>query len=92
MSKVIVTAQVEDAASWEEGFRTHGDHFKKMGITGPIDIAISDGNAVALCFEPTDVSRFLTNTDSPENVAAMEHDGVKRDTVRVYVMKKEFRP
>jgi hypothetical protein len=32
MPKVILTAQVEDAAKWEAGFRTHGDVFRAYGL------------------------------------------------------------
>lgn len=28
MPKIIVTAEVEDAKTWEVGFRTHGDLFR----------------------------------------------------------------
>ena len=49
MPKVIVTAEVEDGAKWEEGFRTHGDHFRSMTVTAPIGIAVN-GNEVAPVF------------------------------------------
>ena len=89
---VIITAQVGDVTTWEERFRTHGEHFRNMGVTGPIDIAINAGNEVAVCFAPADVAKFMSQLDTPENVAAMEHDGVKRDTVKVFVTDKTFQP
>ncbi len=92
MPKVVVVGQVEDTAKWETEFRTHGEHFKNMGVTGSIGIAINDGNEIAACFEPADATKFLQMMDTPENVAAMEQDGVKRETVKVYVMDKEFQP
>ena len=92
MPKVVVIGQIKDITKWEAGFRTHGDHFKNnMGVTGPIDFAIN-GDEVAVCFEPADAAAFLANMDTPENIAAMEQDGVKRETVKVYVMDKEFQP
>ena len=33
MSMVVVTAQVDDVAQWEENFRTHGDLFLKQTIS-----------------------------------------------------------
>ena len=92
MGMVFVTAKVEDVAKWEEGFRTHGEHFKNMGVTGPIGMAVNDGNEVAACFAPTDVGKFMSRLDTPENVTAMEHDGVKPDTIKVYVMDRTFQP
>ena len=92
MAMVVVTEKVEDVTKWEEGFRTHGEHFRNMGVTGPIGIAINDGNEIAVCFAPADVGKFLSQMGTPENVAAMEHDGVKGDTVKVYVMDRTFQP
>ena len=92
MGMVVITAKVEDVTKWETGFRTHGEHFNRMGVTGPIGIAINAGNEVALCFEPADVATFMSHLDTPENVAAMDHDGVKRDTVRVSVLDRTFQP
>ena len=93
MPKVVVVGQVEDTTKWEEGFRTHGDHFKNnMGVTGAIGFAINEGNEVAVCFEPADEAHFMAAMQTPENIAAMEQDGVKRDTVKVYVMDREFQP
>lgn len=91
MPKVIVAAEVEDPVKWEEGFRTHGEYFRSLTVTAPIGMSIS-GNEVAVCFEPADVAKFIGAMDTPENAAAMEHDGVKRETVKVYVMDKEFQP
>ena len=91
MPKVVVTLEVEDGVKWEEGFRTHGEHFKSMTITAPIGIAVN-GNEVALCFEPSDVATFMGAVDTPANIEAMEYDGVKRETVKIYVMDKEFQP
>ncbi len=93
MPKVVVIGQVEDTTKWEAGFRTHGDHFKNnMGVTGPIGYVINDGNEVAVCFEPADATKFMGAMDTPENIAAMEQDGIKRETVKVYVMDREFQP
>jgi len=93
MPKIVVVGQVEDTTKWEEGFRSHGEHFKNnMGVTKPIEFTVNERNEVAVCFEPADVARFMASMETPENVAAMEQDGVKRETVKVYVMDKEFQP
>ena len=92
MTPVVVTAKVEDVTKWEEWLRTHGKHFKNMGVTSPIGIAINDGNEVAVYFEPAAVGKFMSQLDTPENAAAMERTGVKKDTVKVYVMDRTFQP
>lgn len=93
MPKVVITAQVEDAKKWEAGFRTHGELFKNTyTVTRPIGIAINEDNEVAVCFEPEDVGKLLAAIDTPATAEAMAYDGVKRETVKVYVMNKEFQP
>ena len=93
MPKVIVTAQVEDVVKWEAGFRTHGDLFRNSyTVTAPVGIAISEGNEVAVCFEPADVDKAVEAIRSPATAEAMAVDGVKAGTVKVYVFDREFQP
>jgi len=89
MAKVIITAQVEDAAKWEEGFRTHGELLRSMTSTVTY-FTISKDNELTLYAEPTDVDKFLEVMESPATEEAMAIDGVKRDTVKVSVLDKEF--
>ena len=89
MAKVIITAQVEDAAKWEEGFRTHGELLRSMTSTVTY-FTISKDNELTLYAEPTDVDKFLEVMESSATEEAMAFDGVKRDTVKVSVLEKEF--
>ncbi len=90
MAKVIITAQVEDSAKWEEGFRTHGELLRSMTSTVTY-FTISKDNELTLYAEPNDVDKFLEVMDSPATEEAMAYDGVKWDTVKVSVLDKEFR-
>ncbi|GIT68279.1 MAG: hypothetical protein Ct9H300mP25_17510 [Acidobacteriota bacterium] len=92
MPKVIVTAEVEDVTHWEQNFRTHGALFRSQTVTTPVGIAVQADNTVACCFEPTDLNTFMEVLESPETAKAMGADGVKRDTVKLYVMDREFQP
>ena len=91
MARIIITAQVEDSAKWEEGFRTHGALFRDYTATA-IRFAATEDNEVATLWEVEDQNRFLTLLDSPATVEAMEFDGVKRETVKVFPLDKEFEP
>ena len=91
MPKVVITAEVEDPAKWEAGFRTHGDLFRSQTVTKPIDIAIIQGNHVAVCMEPDDLGTFMKVMDSPATADAMAFDGVKRETVKIFVLDRTFR-
>jgi len=88
MTKVLVTAQVEDGAQWEEGFRTHGELFKSMTMTS-CHYAVMD-NHVAVYAEVDDQAKYFEVMDSDATAEAMAHDGIKRDTVKVFVLDKEF--
>ena len=92
MPIVICTAQVEDAAKWEQGFRTHGKLFNSQTINKPINFNVSGQNEVVICFEPDDVDKYLEILDSPAIEEAMALDGIKRDTVKIVVLDKEFDP
>ena len=92
MAKVIITAEVKDVTHWERSFRTHGELFKSQTVTTPVGIAVQEDNTVACCFEPTDLNSFMEVLESPETTEAMSADGVKRDTVKLYVIDREFQP
>ena len=89
MARVIITAQVEDSTKWEEGFRTHGELLRSMSSTVSY-FTISADNELTLYAEPDDVDKFLEVMDSPATEEAMAYDGVKRDTVKISVLDKEF--
>ena len=92
MAKVIITAEVEDVAHWEQSFRTHGELFRSQPVTTPVGIAVQEDNTVACCFEPADLNTFMEVLESPGTAEAMSTDGVKRDTVKLYGIDREFQP
>ena len=88
MPKVVITAQVEDAVKWEEGFRTHGELFRNQTVS-KLNFGTIEGNEVALYAEVQDLDKYMKVLDSPAAADAMSFDGVKRDTVRLFVLDKE---
>lgn len=84
MPRIIVTAEVEDPTAWEQGFRTHGDLFRAQTCS-QMEYSIN-GNEVAVLASPKDFDAFMTLFDAPDTAKAMEFDGVKRETVKVYVV------
>lgn len=89
ISRVVVTAQVEDSAKWEEGFRTHGDLLGSMSQSATY-FATTGDNEIVLYAEPDDLDKYMEVLESTETAEAMAADGVKRDTVKVFVLDKEF--
>ena len=89
MSRIIITAQVEDSANWENGFRSHVGLFNDYTATA-IHFAATDDNEVAILWEVVNQDKFLELLDAPETAEAMAQDGVIRETVKVYVLDKEF--
>ena len=89
MARIIITAQVEDGAKWEEGFRTHGDLLRSMTSTATF-FSISKDNEVTLYADVDDVDKYMEVLESPATAEAMSSDGVKQETVKVSVLDKEF--
>jgi hypothetical protein len=90
MTKVIITADVEDSVKWEAGFRTHTEMFRGMSLSKAIQFSANDKNEVAICLEPDDLGLYLKGLESQETADAMAHDGVKRETVKIFVLDKEL--
>lgn len=90
MARIIITAKVEDAEKWEQGFRGHGDLLRTMTSTATY-FTISKDNEVTLYADVDDVDKYMEVLDSPATQEAMSMDGVMPDTVRVSVLDKEFR-
>lgn len=87
MPRVLVTAEVNDAGQWESGFRTHGDLFRQMGVSR-MEYGTT-GNRVAVCGHTDDLDAYMRVLNSPATAEAMAHDGVKRETVQVFVLDRE---
>jgi hypothetical protein len=90
MPKIVLTCQVQDPVKWEAGFRTHGDVFRTYTLQAPVNFAVT-GNEVAICMEPADLGAFKKAMESPATAEAMAFDGVKRETVKMFVLDKEVK-
>lgn len=90
MPMVIITAEVQDAAKWETRFRTHGDLFRSYVLRAPVHFATA-GKEVAVCFEPENLDEFRQVIESQATADAMAFDGVKPDTVQIFVLDKEIK-
>ena len=91
MHRVIITAEVEDSTTWEERFRTQGDLFRRQTVS-KVEFTTTDSNEVVCCFLVDDIDAYMQLLESEETAKAMAHDGVKRETVRISVLDKEFTP
>jgi len=90
MPRILITAEVNDLATWEKGFRTHGDLFKQMGVS-TMEYATVAGSRVAVCGETTDLDAYMKIFNSPATAEAMAGDGVKRETVQLFVLDKNVK-
>jgi hypothetical protein len=89
VSRAIITAKVDNSANWENGFRSHAGLFNDYTATA-IHFTATDDNEVAILWEVADLDKFLAMLDAPETAKAMAQDGVKPETVKAYVLDKEF--
>ena len=91
MPKIVATIEVEDLAKWEAGFLTHDDLFRRQTIRGGYDYTmIEEEKRVVLCAEVSDVETFFQVLNSQDAEDAKEMDGVKRESIRFYVLDKRF--
>jgi hypothetical protein len=91
MPRVIITAEVEDTAKWEEGFRTHGDLFRRQTVS-KVEFNVTDSNEVLCCFTVEDLDKYWPLLESEETTEAMAYDGIKRETVKISILDKAFTP
>tara|TARA_B100001123_G_C15338568_1_gene1033811 strand:+ start:5777 stop:6052 length:276 start_codon:yes stop_codon:yes gene_type:complete len=91
MATILITSEVENAEEWNHAFRTHGDLFRQQTISR-VDIGTTDDNHVAVLFHVSDPDAFFEVLDSPATAEAMGNDGVKRETVKVFVLDGRFDP
>jgi hypothetical protein len=89
MPRIVLTAQVKDAQKWLKTFPTHGDLFRQLRTT-VIHYTANEKNEVALYEEVTDVEWFFKHLQDPATIEAMAADGVNRDTVKVFVLDREW--
>lgn len=89
MTMVILTADVEDAATWEREYRTHAALFKAAGL-GAIHYSVTDDGHVVMCTDVADVTAYMEFINSQSTRDAMKNDGVKRETVEVIVLDKKL--
>ena len=89
MTKVLIIAQVEDVSKWEAGFRSHADLFQTMSIT--TQEFTTNNNEVTICSDTSDLPKYMEVLNSQATVDAMSSDGVKRETVKIFVLDKEVK-
>ena len=90
MPTVILTADVEDGKKWEREYRTHGDLFKAAGL-GAMSYTVTGDNHVVMSTSVDDVDGYMKFMSSQSTQDAMKNDGVKRDTVKLFVLDKVFK-
>ena len=89
MPKIVSTALVEDSARWKKGFKTHIDIFKKQSIN-TIHFTANSNNEVAIVFDVSDIDKWREVLESEETVAAMKSDGLKKESIKFYVLDEEL--
>jgi hypothetical protein len=90
MAKVLIMAHVENSVKWEAGFRSHADLFRTMSITTQ-EFTTTPNNEVAICSDTSDLPKYMEVLKSQATTDAMSSDGVKRDTVKIFVLDKEVK-
>ena len=91
MPTVVITADVDDAAKWEQNFRTHGKLFRDQTVK-KVKFAVTGENQVACSFKVKDLDTYKKLLESDLTADAMRSDGVRRDIVLFFLLVKSFLP
>jgi hypothetical protein len=89
MTMVIVMADVEDGVTWERKYRSHSDLLKAGGVR-TVHYSVGGDGHVVICAEVDDVGAYMEFVNSKSTQDAMKNNGVKRETVEVVVLEKQF--
>jgi len=77
---------------WEERFLAHGDLFRRQTNDGQYDYTmIEDGKHVVLCAEVSDADTFFKALESQDAEDAKDLDSVHRETIKFFVLDKQFK-
>ena len=68
--------------------RKHKKLFREYSATA-LHFTVTEANEVAIFMKVKKVSTFLEQMAAPATAEAMAGDGVKRETVRIFVLDKE---
>ena len=87
---IAVRAEVEDVEIWRRGFKTHGELFKRQGVSIAY-MGSTDGNTVISVFDTDDVDKFMRIFNDPATAEAMANDKITGG-VELFVLDESFSP
>ncbi len=89
MPLIGVRAKAENVDNWKEQFKTHGELFKDQGVSIAY-MGTTDSNSVLAIFETDDIDKFTKVFNSKDTEKAMENDGIKKDSVEMFVITDQL--
>ena len=87
---IAVRAEVENVATWRSEFKTHGELFKRQGVS-IVYMGSTDGNTVISVFDTDDVDEFMRIFNDPVTAEAMANDKITGG-VEIFVLDESFSP
>jgi len=85
MARVLVVAECEDPKKWRDNFVKHAELFRSMGATASVSFG-QDGDSVAVVLDVRDLETYRKVLSSQATADAMAMDGVRRNTVKMFVL------
>ena len=84
MRTIIIFHEVDDVDRWLTSPKRH-EVFGPLGITARTFVDPAQSNRVGLIVEVASMELFQEAMGSPAAAAAMTHDGVRPDSVQVFI-------
>ncbi len=84
MATVLIVHEVDDVEHWVQSPK-RSEVFGPMGVTVQTFVNSAGANRVGLIADIPDMDAFNAMLESPVGVAAMQFDGVRPETIQIYV-------
>ena len=87
---IAVRAEVESVDHWREKFKTHGDLFKRQGVSIAY-MGAANANTVIAVFETNNPDEFLRIFNDPSTAEAMANDKITGG-VELFILDETYEP
>ena len=90
MMLIAVVAEVEDVNVRRKGFETHGDLFRRQGVSAAF-MGANDENSVIAVLKTDIIDEFMRVFNDPATAEAMANDRITGGE-ELFVLDETFRP
>ena len=91
MPRVVITTAVEDLESWLERAPSRGEVFRLL-TKHPVDYGVTESGEVVMSIQTDDLSSFFDTVRSQVFIEHCAVDGIRLETVKIFVLDRTIDP